>query len=93
MTEDAAAAIRALVAPPDVPAGAGLRITTDHTDATNRLMLRVAPEPADNDAVVETDGARLFLDRDVAMALADKTLDAHADTDGVVRFSVTDPMA
>jgi Fe-S cluster assembly iron-binding protein IscA len=88
MTEYAAAAIRSLVSQPEVPAGAGLRISADHTSPAKQLMLRVTPQPDVNDDVIESNGARLFVEPEVSSALSDKTLDASSDTNGTVRFSV-----
>jgi iron-sulfur cluster assembly protein len=88
LTDHAVGAIHALTEQPEAPEGAGLRITTD--PARGALTLSLAATPAQGDAVVESAGARLFLDPDAAMALDDKTLDARTDTDGQVRFSVAD---
>ncbi len=87
ITQNAATAIRALTQTPQAPAGAGLRITADGTDA-GRLMLQVQPAPGTADQVIESEGAMLFLDTTAAAALADKTLDAHTDPNGGVTFTV-----
>jgi iron-sulfur cluster assembly protein len=82
MTEHAVNAIRSLSGDP----AAGLRITGDQPD--NQLSLKMEAGPAAGDAVVETAGARLFLDPVAAAVLDDMALDAQADESGAVRFSV-----
>ena len=48
--------------------------------------IRREPEPAD--AVVEADGARVFLDSTAQAALDDQVLDAQMNEDGSVRFAL-----
>ncbi len=91
LTDDAVSAIQILTTQPDVPQGSGLRIATD--DTRGALALSVAAQPAQGDAVVESGGARLFLDATAAAALGDKALDARAEADGQVLFTVTEPDA
>jgi Fe-S cluster assembly iron-binding protein IscA len=88
LTDHAATAIRAITDNADVPEGAGLRIASDV--AAGSLTVTVSPTPAAGDAVVESSGARLFLDEDAATALDDKALDASTDADGQVMFTVAD---
>ena len=83
MTEHAVNAIRSMSPDPS----AGLRITGDQQD--NQLSLKMEPGPSAGDAVVESEGARLFLDPVAAAVLDDKALDAQADANGAVRFTVT----
>ncbi|MFC7713993.1 hypothetical protein [Nonomuraea recticatena] len=52
------------------------------------LSMATAPEPTD--AVVETEGARVYLDPVAASVLDDKSLDADTDGQGGVAFHVTD---
>jgi len=40
------------------------------------------------DAVVEHDGAKVFLDETAAVALGDQVLDASVDDGGAVQFSI-----
>ena len=49
----------------------------------------VAPAPETTDAVVEQDGARVFLDVAASVALGDKVLDAQVDEGGSVTFGIT----
>ncbi|MGI5245931.1 adhesin [Dactylosporangium sp. CA-139066] len=87
LTDNAVIAIQSLAAQPGAPEGGGLRIAADETRGSLRLSL--APSPAQGDAVVEASGARLFLDQTAAEVLNDKTLDADADNEGQIEFTVT----
>lgn len=91
VTDDAAAAIRAVTDQPQTPAGAGVRITAEG-DHAERLVLQVASAPGTEDAVIESAGALLFLDPVAAQALDHKALDAHSEVDGTLRFTVEDQM-
>lgn len=88
MTDNAVAAIRSLTAQPNVPDSAGLRIATD--PGAGALQLTVAPEPHEGDQVVDSAGAKCFLDTDAAMLLDDKALDATVDDQGAVQFALAE---
>jgi Fe-S cluster assembly iron-binding protein IscA len=88
MTDNAVAAIRSLTGQPEVPDGAGLRIATDPTAGS--LQLSLAPAPQEGDQVVDSSGARLFLDNDAAALLDDKALDASVDEQGTVQFALAE---
>ena len=89
LTDHAVAAIQDLTAQPDAPAGSGLRISTDDTPAALRLDLVAGP--AQGDAVVESGGARLFVDTNAAAVMGDGELDASTDPDGQITFSLVEP--
>ncbi|GAA4508750.1 MULTISPECIES: iron-sulfur cluster biosynthesis family protein [Nonomuraea] len=89
LTANAAQAIRNLTAGAPEPAQGGIRIASSDDDASSlTLSLATAPEPAD--AVVESEGARVYLDPVAATVLDDKSLDAGADDQGAVSFLVTE---
>lgn len=88
VTDNAVAAIRSLTTQPEVPDGAGLRIATDQS--AGALQLTVATEPQEGDQVVDSAGARLFLDTDAALLLDDKALDATVDDQGSVQFALAE---
>jgi iron-sulfur cluster assembly protein len=44
----------------------------------------------DGDQVIETSGARVFLEPGAAVALDDKSLDAQVDDQGTVAFTLAD---
>lgn len=85
LTDTAATEIRNLVAQPEVPDDGGVRIASGPDGA---LTLALAPAPSEGDAVVENDGARVFLEPTAGDLLADQLLDAGVDPEGQVQFSL-----
>lgn len=88
VTPNAATEIRNITEQPEAPEGTGLRITSDPTQGA--LTLSIAAVPAEDDSVVETGGARVFLDEPAAQLLDDKTLDAAVDNEGRVQFALAE---
>lgn len=88
LTENAVLVIRDLTEQEEVSDGAGLRIASD--PAAGSLTLALAGEPVQGDQVVDSDGARIFLDPQAAQILDDKALDAAIDAQGGVRFGVAE---
>ena len=85
VTENAVTEIRNLTDQPQALEGGGVvRIATDPTGA---LELRLAATPAEDDTVLDADGARLFLDSSATTVLEDKTLNAVMDASGQVQFA------
>ena len=82
LTETASTVINTIVAQSPTTETGGLRIQGT-----------VAPSPEATDAVVEKDGARVFLEPSAAQVLDDKTLDAQVAEDGSVRFAISGPTA
>jgi iron-sulfur cluster assembly protein len=84
ITENAGAALDAVVAAENVPEGAGVRISqgvgADGQPAVG-LALAAAPEPGD--AVVEEANVPVFVAADVADMLDNKILDAQVDGDQI----------
>jgi iron-sulfur cluster assembly protein len=91
LTDNAVSVIRELTAQPQVPDGAGLRIATD--PSAGGLTLALAAQPAQDDRVLDEEGARIFLDPEAAQLLDDKALDAAVDQQGGVQFAVAEPRA
>jgi iron-sulfur cluster assembly protein len=91
ITEDAAAAIRGIVGAPELPRGAGLRITRETSAVADGqaprtdLRLSVVAGPEEGDEVLEAE--RIFLHPEAAEFLDDKLLDADI-VDDEVRFSL-----
>ena len=80
ITDTAAEAIRGIVAAPELPDGAGLRIaTTPGAEHTGALEVSVAETPAETDQVVSESGARVFVEADAIPLLDDKQLDAQIE--------------
>jgi iron-sulfur cluster assembly protein len=78
----ASEAIKGLVAASDLPPNAGVRIS-NVPQGPGMFELSLAREPGEADAVVEEQGASVFVDDDVIPLLDDKTLDARIEGDQV----------
>ena len=87
LTNTASTAVKEIVDRSGAPAGSGLRIEADETTATE-FAVAIVPTPDARDAVVEQDGARVYVAETAAPALDDKTLDARVDEDGRVAFDI-----
>jgi iron-sulfur cluster assembly protein len=85
MTETAASEIRNLIAQPEVPDNGGVRIASNPEGA---LTLALAGAPIEGDAVVEEQGARVFVEPLASQLLDDKELDAGVDPQGKVQFTI-----
>ncbi|MBA8815681.1 Fe-S cluster assembly iron-binding protein IscA [Microbacterium halimionae] len=86
LTENAASAVKNITAQIPTETG-GLRIRD--TGAENSgFELALVQAPEETDAVVETDGARVFVDEVAKVALDDRILDAEVSEDGSVRFAL-----
>ncbi|HEU0128603.1 MAG TPA: hypothetical protein VFQ48_08370 [Pseudonocardiaceae bacterium] len=82
VTEAAAQAINALVTKHQMPEGAGLRITRQgETTRSEGLGLSIAAAPAQDDSVVESNGARVFLPPYMVTTLQDQELDVEPDAE------------
>ena len=85
LTDNATAVVKGIA--DQLPEASGLRITGGPaTDPS----LEVSPAPAaePGDAVVEQEGATVFLDENAALLLDDKVLDARVDEEGRVEFGL-----
>jgi hypothetical protein len=91
LTPTAASAIDGILANPEIPDEAGMRITTEIATTEEgappqtELRLAVVDEPEKSDQVLE--GAPVFLEPEAAALLDDKVLDAEVAGDEV-RFNV-----
>jgi Fe-S cluster assembly iron-binding protein IscA len=63
--------------------GGGLRLVAVATGDDLELDLSLAEEPEDGDEVVESGGAKVFMDAAATEALADQVLDVHSHGDHV----------
>ena len=88
MTEAAAEVVKSVTSDPHIPEGAGLRITSSTEDPQNpgALQVTAAERPAENDQVIESAGARVFLEPQAAAYLDDKVLDAQVDEEGMTHL-------
>lgn len=87
LTDTASTVVKTITEQTELPQEGGLRISGDDLDAQN-FAVAVAPAPQISDAVVEQDGARVFLDIAASVALSDKVLDAQVDQNGSVSFAI-----
>jgi Fe-S cluster assembly iron-binding protein IscA len=71
---------------PELPDGAGLRIASSEQEPN--LTVSPAGTPEAGDQVVESEGARVFLEPEAAAMLDDKVLDARVNDSGGVEFLV-----
>jgi iron-sulfur cluster assembly protein len=94
ISQSAAEAIRGLGGGPEVPDGAGLRIVTrtGGGEGDVALELSLTATPAEEDEVVEEEGAQVFLDPAAADLLDDKRLVAQVE-EGRVTFGISDQAA
>ena len=91
LTDDAATAIRTLAGQTNLPEETGVRISsTTGEGGPPALGLSVAEGPLPEDQVIEVQGARVFVDSDVAAGLEDKALDAQITGHGQVQFMLAD---
>ena len=80
LTDQAKEVIKGIVE--EVSPEGGLRITgAGRGNGDTALEFDVAEAPGDGDAVVDEDGAKVFLDMAAATALADMTLDVEEHGD------------
>lgn len=93
VTDNAASAIRTLAGQTDTPEETGVRISPATDEGGAGLALAVTEGPLPEDQVIEDQGARLFVDSDVADALADKALDAQITEQGQVQFMLAEQQA
>jgi iron-sulfur cluster assembly protein len=90
LTEAAAEVVKSVTSTPQSPEGAGLRIASSvpEQQSPGGLQVTAAPAPDANDQIIETAGARVFLEPQAAAYLEDKVLDARLDEEGKAHFSL-----
>jgi iron-sulfur cluster assembly protein len=90
LTDNAVEAVKGIVSTSEETAETGgLRLTAQRDGRQASFKLRVAQVPAEDDQVIESRGARVFVEPDAASLLDDKVLDAAIEQDGVA-FMVLD---
>jgi iron-sulfur cluster assembly protein len=90
LTEAAAEVVKSVTATAQAPDGAGLRIASAEVqpESPDALKVTATTGPAENDQVIEADGARVFLEPLAAIYLEDKILDAQVDEQGNAHFAL-----
>lgn len=89
MTAQAHAVIRKVTSHPRVGPHSGLRIAA-HDDETATLSVRTVALPHPGDRVLESDGARVYLDDVAEPRVEGHVLDAVEEDSGRVHFVVMD---
>jgi Fe-S cluster assembly iron-binding protein IscA len=90
LTDRAVEAVRDIVAASDEATdSSGLRLTAEREGTKASFKLRVVPLPAEDDEVIEEQGARVFVEPEAATLLDDKMLDVNVDHNQVA-FTVID---
>lgn len=77
LTDSAVQAVKGIVSSSEETSDTGgLRVVADHAGSQVNFQLSVVTLPAEDDEVVEQEGARLFLDPEASSLLDDMLLDA-----------------
>jgi Fe-S cluster assembly iron-binding protein IscA len=91
ITPNAAQTIEWILASPEIPDSAGIRISPSgpamNGAGAGELALTVAEEPDAGDQVIEQEGARVFVQETVAAYLDEMSLDANV-IDDQVKFMI-----
>ena len=84
LTDDAVEAVKHIVSSSDeFSETGGLRMVAQQTEMQMSLELSVVQLPAEDDEVIEEQGARVFLEPEAAALLDDKVLDVTVVQDQV----------
>ena len=85
VSDNAVNSIRRIVAGPDVPPGAGLRIAADQDRGSLNIAVSTRAEPGDT-VYEASDVAQLFIAKDAEELLDDRTIDTREDGAGRIQF-------
>ena len=84
LTDRAVQAVKGIVSSTDEASETGgLRMVAERAGTQAKFDLSVVPLPAEDDEVIEEQGARVFLEPEAASLLDDKVLDASVEQDQV----------
>jgi iron-sulfur cluster assembly protein len=90
LTDNAVEAVREIVSSSDEASETGgLRMVAERAGTQANFQLSVVPLPAEDDEVIDEQGARVFLEQEAASLLDDKVLDASVEQDQVA-FTIAD---
>ena len=90
LTDDAAEVVRQIVSASDeVSDNGGLRMVAQQVGVDTGLEFSIAALAAEDDEVIEEQGARVFLDPQAASLLDDKILDANVEQNRIA-FTIAD---
>ena len=90
LTDSAVEAVKSIVSSSDeVSETGGLRMVAERAGTQANFQLSVVPLPAEDDKVIDEQGARVFLEPKAASLLDEKVLDASVEQDQVA-FTIAD---
>ena len=90
LTDSAVQAVRNIVSSSEQdPETGGLRVVAERAGTQANFQLRVVSLPAEDDEVIEEQGARVFLEPEAASLLDDMVLDASVEHNQVA-FTIAD---
>jgi iron-sulfur cluster assembly protein len=90
LTDSAVQAVKHIVSSSDEASETrGLRLVAERAGTQANFHLNVVPMPAEDDEVIEEQGARVFLEPEAASLLDDKVLDASVEHNQVA-FTIAD---
>lgn len=90
LTDSAVQAVQEILSSSEkTPETGGLRLVAERGGAQTNFQLSVVALPAEDDEVIEGQGARVFLDPEAASLLDDKILDASIEPNQVA-FTIAD---
>jgi Fe-S cluster assembly iron-binding protein IscA len=87
LTENASTIVKTLVQQNLPTEDAGIRFSGE-ASGSGALTVSTAEGAQPGDQVVESDGAKVYLDETAAVALNDQVLDATVDEAGSVQFAI-----
>jgi len=90
LTDNAVEAVKSIVSSSDEASEtSGLRMVAERAGTQANFHLTVVPLPAEDDEVIDEQGARVFLEPEAASLLDEKVLDASVEQDQVA-FTLAD---
>jgi iron-sulfur cluster assembly protein len=90
LTDNAVEAVKNIVSSSEETSDtSGLRVVAERAGMQANLQLSVVTLPAEDDEVIEEQGARVFLEQEAASLLDDKVLDATVEQNQVA-FTIAD---
>ena len=90
LTDSAVQAVKDIVSSSEqISETGGLRLVAERTGIQANLQVSVVSLPAEDDEVIEEQGARVFLEPEAASLLEDKVLDASVEHNQIA-FTIAD---
>ena len=90
LTDNAVEAVQEILSSSDqAPELGGVRLVAEPEGGRMNFQLSVVGLPAEDDEVIEAEGARVFLDPEAASLLGDKILDASIESTQIA-FTIAD---